>query len=38
MSRWSEMGSATAKICAAVFCREVLTLLGWSFVDPKDAG
>ena len=34
----TEMGSAASKICAAVFCREVLTLLGWSFAYPKDAG
>ena len=30
----SEMGSAAAKICAAVFCREVLIKSGWSFTNP----
>ena len=34
----SEMGSAASKICVAVFYREVLTEVGWSFADPKDAG
>ena len=30
----SEMGSAAAKICAAVFCREVLIKSGWPFATP----
>jgi len=38
MSRLPEMGSVTAKICAAVFCREVLIKSGWSFAGPKRAG
>ena len=38
MSRWSEMGSAALKICAAVFYREVLIKSGWSFAGPKRAG
>ena len=38
MNHLSEMGSAASKICAAVFCSQVLIKSGWSFVDPKDAG
>ena len=34
MSASSEMGSAAAKICAAVFCREVLIKSGWPFAYP----
>ena len=34
MSRLPEMGSAASKICAAVFCRQVLIKSGWSFVYP----